>query len=127
MRVVQDYFDELHFTECLYGKPVLIGTSLQIPVSGLMPLRGHPLCGEGPLRGRLHFKTVARSDREVTEYIGDSRNPDGFREPYIVEDLQGAVSSESEATKYIFEGVQEEPEGWVDWTVCANRFELMVE
>lgn len=59
--------------------------------------------------------------------LRDPRQPDGFKEPYVVED--GGLSNGTIGTtrEYAFEGVQEEPRAWVDWVVRATSFEFIVE
>ena len=106
---------------------MLIGPDLLVPIKGVLPLGGAALRME-PLRslsGRLIFKGVQRSVRKVVEYIGDRRQPDGFKDPYI-EEKEFAPASE-DAREYVFEGVQTDPMAWVDWVIMAKSFEFVEE
>lgn len=62
---------------------------MSIPVYGVLPMAGHPLMGDGSrlLSGKLVFRGVVTSKRSLTEYIGDPKEPDGFKEEYLIEDL----------------------------------------
>ena len=112
-------FDALHFTESTLGTSTLIGSDLLVPIRGVEavdePLRS--------LSGRLIFMGVQRSVRRVAEYIGDPRQPDGFKETYI-EEQEFAHASE-DAREYAFEGVQTDPMAWVDWVITARSFEFI--
>jgi hypothetical protein len=112
-------FDALHFTESTFGTSTLVGSDLLVPIRGVVPV-------DEPFRslsGRLIFKGVQRSVRKVVEYIGDPRQPDGFKDPYI-EEQEFARASE-DAREYAFEGVQADPMAWVDWVVTAKSFEFI--
>jgi hypothetical protein len=112
-------FDALHFTESTFGTSMLIGSDLLVPIRGVVPV-------DEPLRslsGRLIFKGAQRSVRRVAEYIGDPRQPVGFKNPYIAEQ-QFAPASE-DAREYAFEGVQTDPRAWVDWVITAKSFEFI--
>jgi len=93
-------------------------------------LGGHPLEGEkfGPYQGELVFDHVTDSRRTVIEYIGDSRKPDGYRDPYeVVDDVGGDQPVSSNLQKFTFEGYQMSPSAWVDeWVVMAASFSLYV-
>jgi hypothetical protein len=130
MRVIDGFFDKLYFTESILGPVGSEGTSLRVPVEGLFVLGGHPLEVEsrGPYRGELVFDNVTDSRRTLVEYIGDSRKPDGYREPYqIVDDLAGAKRVTSNLQRFTFEGYQTSPSAWVgEWSVTAASFSLCV-
>jgi hypothetical protein len=130
MHIYPANFDKLHFTECSLGTPAIDGDTFRIPVSGLFVLRGHPLLaeGDGPHAGFLVFKGVTHSLRDVIEYIGDPRAPQGFKSPYRVEDAPFPQSNEHGQIEYGFEGLQLTPCAWIDnWVVRADSFELHVE
>lgn len=131
MRLIQGFFDTLHFTECVLGQPLVDGTTLRVPVAGLFLLAGHPLSpeGSGPYAGELVFDGVADSRRTVIEYIGDSRQPEDFKEAYeIVDPVQHRASSPGDLEHFGFEGYQAQPSAWVDdWVVIAQAFSLHVE
>jgi hypothetical protein len=113
-------FDTLLLTGSTLGKAVLSGADLVIPASNLF------LLGSGssqPVSGGLVFKDVARSVREIIEYIGDPRQPDGFKEPYV-ETVELAAADE-ETREYGFEGFQSDPAAWITWTVTAKDFEFI--
>ncbi|MGA3892033.1 hypothetical protein ACI2S3_25575 [Ralstonia nicotianae] len=128
MRRVVGHFDDLHFTESHFGPPSVEEGVLEIPVSGLLTLRGHPLCDGtlNPIRGYLVFNGVSKSVRKITEYIGDPRSPRGFKEEYLVEDIC-TIGQEAGGTTYLFEGIMREPVAWVEWEVSAKNFELLVD
>jgi hypothetical protein len=129
MKYISENFDRLHFTESRLGNPLVEGRTLCIPVHGVLPMMGHPLMDGGPqlLSGRLLFRGVATSRRGVTEYIGDPKNPDGFKDEYSVEDLPPNPSESGDCRMYIFEGLFEDPVAWVDWDVLAESFELIID
>jgi hypothetical protein len=117
-------FDFLHFTESTLGTPTLDGADLVIPVSGAV------LLGDAsrmelsrPLSGNLIFKCARRAVRKVTEYIGDPRQPDGFRDPTVRE--QEFAQPSGNAQEYTLEGFQTEPAAWIDWTIWADSFEFV--
>ncbi len=129
MRQIQEHFDDLHFTETRLGKPLVQARTISIPVQGLRTMAGHPLAAESAdlIHGRLVFRGVAVSRRILTEYIGDPRTPDGFREDYVLEDLPAAVDEGATYQIYSFEGLLEDPVAWVDWDVEARSFELIID
>ncbi|MFE1572852.1 hypothetical protein [Comamonas odontotermitis] len=125
MKRIVGYFDHLHFTESRLGEPVVKSGTLTIPVSGLLTLKGHPL-NDGTLKqisGYLVFAEVSKSARKLTEYIGDPRHPQGFKDEYLVEDIPPGTFDEN-ATTYLLEGTLNTPVAWVDWEVRARNFEL---
>lgn len=131
-KVVREHFEALFFSESLLGQPSMIGTTLVVPVSGVLPLGGFPLVGGegGSISGTLMFRGVVSSRRIVTEYIGNPKNPDGFKEPYVVEDIFGGSGAELAGglREYGFEGTQEDPRAWIDdWVVRAKSFEFDID
>jgi hypothetical protein len=129
MKQFHDHFDDLHFTETRLGTPEIDGRTLSIPVQGLLPMMGHPSIVEGVqlLGGRLVFRGVATSKRTLTEYIGDPRTPEGFKNDYIIEDLPPSPDKAGTCRMFLFEGLLEDPVAWVDWDILAESFELVVE
>lgn len=125
MRCIRGYFEYLHFTESHLGPPSVEEGVLKIPVSGLLTLRGHPLCDGtlNPIVGYLVFNLVSRSARKITEYIGDPRTPLGFKEEYEMEDVL-PIGQDAGGTIYLFEGIMRDPVAWVEWEVRAKGFEL---
>lgn len=130
MSELRGYFDLLHFTESVLGTPHVEGGSLIVPVSGIYLIQGHPLQdrGFGPFSGELVFPGAVSSQRNVLEYIGDSRNPQGFKRPYVArDDLLKQSDSTMARQEFGFEGYQREPSAWIDdWVVKSNSFEFRV-
>ena len=130
MRVVNGFFDKLYFTESILGPVRVEGRSVRVPVESLFVLGGHPLASEGggPYGGELVFDSVTDSRRTVIEYIGDSRNPDGYKEPYeIVDDLASDKPVTMNSERFAFEGYQIAPSAWIDdWVVTAGSFSFHV-
>jgi len=124
MQRVIGHFEELHFTESNLGAPVLEAGKLRIPVTGLLPLKGHPL-DDGrfhPLAGALVFVGVTKSVRKLTEYIGDPKQPQGFKDERVVVDVDSPASG---GTQFLLEGILREPvAAWVEWEVVAAAFEF---
>jgi hypothetical protein len=125
---IPESFDALFFTESMLGKPLLTGNILTVPVAGVLPLDGYPLAPQRQsISGKLIFKGVVSSSRTMTEYIGDPADPEGFKEPYEVADIdypKGDVGLQM----YAFEGVSKDPMAWIDnWMVCAESFEFEID
>ncbi|MGV3654113.1 MAG: hypothetical protein ACO1N5_07820 [Noviherbaspirillum sp.] len=131
MREISGFFDKLYFTESVLGHACFEGERLRIPVSGIFLLAGHPLANEeyGPYEGEFVFDGVADSRRTVTEYIGDSRKPEGFKPSYeVVDDIPARESMGTKALQeFGFEGYQKSPSAWIDnWVVRARLFTFRV-
>jgi hypothetical protein len=131
MREIQGFFDKLYFSESVLGHGHMEGERLIVPIRGLFVLAGHPLQadGGGPYEGELVFDGVLDSRRTVTEYIGDSRKPEGFKAPREVVDEVSIVQAEDVGStqQYGFEGYQDEPSAWIDnWIVQAHSFKLVL-
>lgn len=129
LRDIDGFFDGLFFTECVLGPARVQGQTVVVPVRGLFVLGSHPLASEraGPYEGELVFEGAVESRRELTEYIGDSRKPDGFKPlREEVDMLPRADSSDNDLREFGMEGYQESPSAWVDWCVRAKSFRLRV-
>lgn len=131
MREIHESFDKLYFPESVLGHGRIERGRLIVPISGLFVLAGHPLQeeGGGPYEGELVFEGVLDSRRTVTEYIGDSRKPEGFKAPQEVVDEVFVAQAEdvSSTQQYGFEGYQDEPSAWIDnWIVQAQSFKLVL-
>lgn len=128
---IDNHFDDLFFTETVLSRPVVLGNTIRVPVTGLFPLKNHPLLRitDGPISGALVFDRVINSKRILIEYIGNSRKPLGFREPREENDgpfppLQLEVV---ELHKFYVEGFWKSPPAWVDsWLIEAHKFTLEV-
>lgn len=130
MEIFPENFERLHFTETNLSAPKVEGRTVTIPVKKLLPLAGHPLVemSTAMVSGVLVFRGVFSSKRVLTEYIGDPRNPDGFKEDYEIEDMDTSTPSDTQTLNtYSFEGLLEVPLAWVDWDIKAQSFELQIE
>ena len=97
---------------------------MKISVTGMITLKGHPL-NEGtfrPLAGNLVFIGVTKSIRKLTEYIGDPKHPQGFKDERVVADLD--MQAQAEAKQFMLEGILQEPVAWAEWEVVAAGFEF---
>jgi hypothetical protein len=141
MRSFPENFECLILGEADFGVPKIVGHTIIIPVMHL-PVHAygrhplvltddkafwkHPALGE-VVDGLLVFRDVYLSRRKIIEYIGDPMHPDGFREPYVVEDINVDVGDEILNT-YDFEGSLEDPPAFVEtWDILARSFELQVD
>jgi hypothetical protein len=125
MRVVPNHFDDIHFTESILGKPTVHGGSLRVPVKGLALVGNHPLSGTHGLAGSLVFTQVVDSRRLVSEYVGDPKNPEGFKPERIEIDGPFPPGSPPNVREFIFEGFLEGPPAWIgEWRVRASTFQL---
>jgi len=126
MKIIDENFEHLHFSESCLGVPIVRGNDLFVPVSGLYVMSDHPLAviRGGPFKGVMKFISVSSSSRNIAEYIDGSRSLKGFRDPYDVFDGPFPSSkNEDKLNEYGFEGFLEEPEAWVnDWVVHAKHF-----
>jgi len=123
------HFDKLHFSECTFGAPIIEGRVMRVRVEGLFVLGGHPLLaeGDGPYCEILCSGELRNRNRDVMEYIGDPKKPEGFKEQYRVADGPFAGSATGPQTEFGFEGIQASPSAWIDWIVHAESFELVVD
>jgi len=134
MREIEGFFDKIGLFESRLGSGRFENGNLIVPVSGFDIGVSHPLrkegYGYGPYEGELIFEGVVDSRREVTEYIGDPKNPEGFKKPReIIDDIPANPCLEGETIQeYGFEGFQNEPvNAWVsDWIVHARSFRLRI-
>jgi hypothetical protein len=137
MRSFPENFDRLALGEAHFSAPKIVGRTISIPVINLPIFSPHPLVKDkiirqhpalgGVLDGLLVFRDVYLSRRKMCEYADDPMHPDGFREPYVVEDINVDVGNEILNT-YEFEGSSKEPPAFVEtWDIIAGSFELQVE
>jgi len=126
----EDDFDGLFFSESVLSAPIIQENTVRVAVRGLFPIKNHRLLKltKGPINGFLVFEGVARSERILIEYVGDSRKPSSFREPRRECDGPFATPIHGmQLHEFGFEGFWEIPPAWVDsWVVEANRFFLDV-
>jgi len=130
MTPIADHFDDLHFVESNLGKPQIAGDCLRIPVKGLFPLAGHPLVTQTPrlVSGILRFEGVVSSTRTLIEYVGDPKNPSGFKDRRQEQDGPFPASDATDIREFLFAGYGESPPAWIEhWVVRARRFVLEVD
>ena len=79
-----------------------------------------------PILPMIHDADKVGQIRKLTEYIGDSRKPDGFKPPREEADtLAGAGSGGDGLQEFGMEGYQESPSAWIDdWCIRAKSFKL---
>lgn len=125
MQRIDGHFEELHFTESKLGPPMLDARTMKISVTGVLPLKNYPMNNDTfhPLSGDLVFIGVTKSTRKVTEYIGDPKHPQGFKEERVVVDID-VSPDEPNATRFMLEGILQEPVAWVEWEVVAAGFQF---
>ena len=128
MILISGYFNNLHFTECRLGQPVVENNTVKVRVSNLFIMKGHPLSTEGVslVSGVLVFVGASRSIRKLAEYIGDPKNPDGFKDEYSLTDIE-EVGGDERAELFRMEGVAEQPLAWIEWEIRARQFQLYVD
>lgn len=129
MKIFLENFENLHFTETTLSPPKTEGQELVVSVENLLLLSNHPFRKEGAslINGFLIFKGVLSAKRILTEYIGDPKNPDGFKESYEIDDVSSQIFfDEVIYNTYTFEGLLRTPSAWVDWSVKAKSFELHI-
>lgn len=130
MTVIENYYDELHFTDCDLSIESLGKDRLVIQVSNLGVLPGHPLNTTPAMifitHCRLVFGGVRKSERSMHEYIGDP-TAGIFRTPYTIVDHQSQGQAHKPGTVYELEGVLDHPRAWVDWTIESTAFFMEVE
>jgi hypothetical protein len=126
MGAFDDDFELIYFTDCRLGKPIVSGDNLEVSVwnIGLMP--DHTMNDSDRLvfldRARLLFLGVKRSERNIRRYAGDPELG-VFLPSYTVVDID-RDNMISEVKTYNLEGILEEPEAWVDWTIEARAVVL---
>lgn len=127
---IENYFDDLFFTESTLGVPLVEGNVVRVPVYGLFPIRNHPLLqhSNGPVHATLVFEGVVRSERILVEYIGDPKKPEGFRDQRREKDGPFPYPEcETERREFGFEGFWETPPAWIeDWVIEARNFALEI-
>jgi hypothetical protein len=111
--------ERLHWTESNIECITVRGRNIEVIASGVFFPRD-PV----PKKVRVLFIDVQRTERVVTEYIGDSLKPKGFKEPYTVRDLETAQLSAT-TREFGLEGITTfEPIAWIDWTVEAANCQV---
>lgn len=128
MKIIPENFNKLFFTESTLGNPNVDAEILSIPVEGIFFLKGYPfLGGEIPLSGLFLFRGVMSSRRKMTEYIGDPKEPDGFKDEYEIVDVELDEDFSKNYQIFSFEGLMKSPVAWVDWDIIAESFEFHIK
>lgn len=137
MRSFPDCFNLVDIWGADFATPIVNEQTMVVAVRGLGICPSHPLALakdkviiHHPVLGRivdglLVFRGVYLSRRMVVEYIGDPMNLNGFKDPYVIEDINIDVIDET-LNIYDFEGSLDEPPAFVTWKILACSFELQV-
>ncbi|MBL4755244.1 MAG: hypothetical protein JKY52_16820 [Flavobacteriales bacterium] len=127
MNIVRNNFEFIYSTDCDLSPPKIDVNMITVEVGNLGVTSGHPLSKGKELlmitKCTMRFKGVLLSERVVHEYKGEPSSDDGFKDSYLVSDIQ---ETEGEGHMYEFEGVIQNPLAWVDWKIKAKSFELAV-
>jgi hypothetical protein len=127
MTSYQENFDQLHFTECTFGSISISDRRAEIKINGgLILLSGHPAFLK--YRGMcppavLHFNFVREFTRKSSPYIGDPKEG-VFGIPE--EDGEKFSAPHSSSIRYELEGVTSSNPSWIDLSIVADAFELIV-
>jgi hypothetical protein len=108
MRVFLEEFECLHFTESHFTSLVANGDVLMISVKNLPVSGSHPLISpevspevvDDPrlgwiVNGTIVFRGVSMSKRIIYEYIGNPKNPKGFKKEEVIYDIANAHEMKS--------------------------------
>jgi hypothetical protein len=107
--------EDLHWTESNIESVSVSGRCVSVVASSVFVL------GQcGARRVRVTFTGVSRARREVTEYIGNPKSPQGFKQPYVIEEVEPL---DMPSTKVFgLEGISTfEPVAWLDLEVRAQE------
>jgi hypothetical protein len=109
---------DFHWTECTIERVQTEGRDVIVFASGVFRLGAI-----GPRRVRVEFRSSATARQEITEYIGDPREPEGFKQPVSLDLLPPIDSSDAEV--FGFEGIRSEPTAaWIDIEVRSAEAEV---
>lgn len=127
--VIQEHFELLNFADSTFGAARINDTSISVHVSGVQAHKEYPLALQRrPLSGTLNFSQVISSRRCLIEYIGDPKNPAGFKEPYEITDMISDVNLRWAVHEYALEGYLLEPSAWIEsWIIMAGHFEFVID
>lgn len=110
----------LHLGYSSWGKPLVEGKTLIIPVRELLVEKGFPGFKHSIKFSLAHIilTGVSSSKREITESLGKNK----FKETYVIID----IASEDRIGKYFFDLSNPcyEPFGWVEWEVLADDIDV---
>ena len=122
-----EYFDEIHFTECDLSIKLISQDEIVIDIDNLEISETHPLfasVGNKIKKSRLKFYDICSSEREIFEYKRD-RYTNDFKGKRVEKDVE-EQSFKSGVNTYYIEGILDEPEAWIEWTIAAHRFDLEI-
>ena len=132
MNIISNHFDLLHFTECIFEKPVIIGAKIIIPTHQIGLLPSHPLNQTSELiflpQCCLIFEQVKKSVRQLTGYVEESPGSGEFKPS---PDLKRTVIDDSfpivdePVNLFEIEGIFQNPLEWVDWEIESVAFYLL--
>ena len=127
---IDGFFNKLYFLESTLHEGYGDGNCFCIPVEGLLVLADHPLSekGDGPYKGEFVFSDVTSSRKEIFEYVGDPKSPDGFKPAReIIDSIFTSIPDNDQLIDFHFEGYLASPSAWVgDWVVRARSFSLKI-
>lgn len=128
---VPNYFDEIEFWDSsIFYEPIKENNHLIIPARNITVYPEHPLNRtDKPIvlwMGKLIFRDVKKSERLISEYRGDPKSGEGFRDSYKIEDSGFENIKENDVERFILEGVLAKPFAWVTWTIESSSFALEV-
>ncbi|WP_017324318.1 hypothetical protein [Synechococcus sp. PCC 7336] len=122
--ITENYFEDLHFTECNIGEFSFSDKDLYVNIdSGLY------IFGEHPLKGIIQpsdsciaiFKNVIYSHRILALYSEDRK---GFTGEKIVDKNIAQPSEGQNYKRFSIEGVSKNPPAWLTWDIDAASFML---
>ncbi len=127
---VDGYFNELHFTECMFDKFTFEKNKLIVHIEkGLGVMGDHPLIINNSEffigNCQLIFEEVCFSERRIHEYIGDPQKGN-FKPTEKIIDMPFQPRDDSYKV-FEIEGIFNNPMSWIDWTIKAKRFKLKVK
>jgi hypothetical protein len=114
----------LFTSENTFGRFELQGSTLRIPIRRSPQAGGYPTSAGEVQEGFLVFYGLRSSRREVTEYIGDPKDPTGFKQTYVIEDCDFEQTDLGSVREFGFEGISDHPVAWVDWVVFATSWQF---
>jgi hypothetical protein len=129
MQTIPEHFELLFTTDCRYSRPRIERDVLRICVKNLGLMQGHPARTSPGTKlvyvpsCHFTFVQVSSSVRTLWPYIGDPKLGN-FGQRLVEHD--GPFVQRPDAKEYGFEGVMEDPCGWMNWEVKAAGFTLEI-
>lgn len=130
MQFIKGHFDELGFWDKAYFEnPIFESEKIIIPTRNIEVYKEHPLNNIGQTiilpKGRLIFNDIKKSERIIGEYLGDPKSGADLKPAYKVVDGPSAHINKP-VTKFILEGILEEPLSYVTWFIESVLFTLEI-